>query len=101
MNFIDFKVEYRPGKHSANVYGMTRQPMDTEGDEHSFELLPERQTKDKQKTIDLQVGQNEKLIAAITRFQANKKKDIRSTDLEVDQQEDKPIEEEKPDKIKD
>ena len=55
LNQFDFKVEYRPGKHSANVDGMTRQPMDTEGDEHSFDLLPERQTKDKQKTTDLQV----------------------------------------------
>ena len=61
LNQFDFKVEYRPGKHSANVDGMTRQPMDTEGDEHSFDLLPERQTKDKQKTTDLQVDQDKKI----------------------------------------
>ena len=85
-------------KHIANADGMTRQPMDTEGDEHSFELLPERKTKDKQKTADLQIDQEEKLIAAVTRFQANKDKEIRVSDLEADQQEDKLAEEEKPTK---
>ena len=55
LNQFDFKVEYRPGKHSANVDGMTRQPMDTEGEEHSFELLLERKSKDKQKIADLQI----------------------------------------------
>jgi hypothetical protein len=64
LNQFDYKIEYRPGKLSQNVDGMTRQPID--GD------LPISFGKLRQTTEPSSDDDNIKTIAAVKRHISNK-----------------------------